>query len=89
MEAGGASQILAIAEQAGIPLVQEQRYLTPFQRMVLTMGMEKAQEDAKKNWGATGTGGMTKNSMARSRGGAMGSATGETVQYVNKGIDDG
>ena len=87
MEGGGASQILAIAEQAGIPLVQEQRFLTPLQRMVVTMGLEKEQEEANSGHGSgtTGGSGLTKNSMARSRG----TATGETVQYVNKGIEDG
>jgi len=89
VEAGGASQILAIADQGGVPLVQEQRFLTPFQRMVITLGIEKAQEEGGRKGGSARNGGMTKNSMARSRGSPMDRATGETVQYVNKGIDDG
>jgi hypothetical protein len=43
--------------------------------------MKKAQEEAERGHGSAGTRGPVKNSMSRS--------SGETVTYVNEGIEDG
>lgn len=77
---GGASTVLAIANDAGIPLAKTQRELTPLQRMVLTMGMQEAQKEAKNQQAPA------QNSLAAGTGGAGGNKmSGETVKYVNEG----
>lgn len=81
MEAGGASEVLALLK-AGIPLVESQADLTPFQRMILLQEIERQEQlkaEAMEGKGAPGGPGV--NSMRQPRGGGRG----ETVTYVNEG----
>jgi hypothetical protein len=91
VEAGGASSVLAIADSAGVPLEQTQKELTPLQRMVITLGAEKMQEEAQNEQGSgprTGGNAQVGNSLAGGAGSGAGSIQGETVEYVNEGVRD-
>lgn len=76
VEAGGASNVVALLD-AGIPLVESQQELTPFQRMFLLKELER-QEEASQS-GQTSSPGQV-NQLRQPRGGG-----GETVTYVNDG----
>ncbi|OYR54912.1 hypothetical protein DJ70_12850 [Halorubrum halodurans] len=76
MEAGEASKVVALLD-AGVPLVESQKDLTPFQRMVLLKELER-QEQASQS-GQTQRPGQV-NQLRQPRGGG-----GETVTYVNDG----
>lgn len=86
---GGASRILAIAKEGNVPLAETQKELTPLQRMVMELGLEKMSEEVDAQTGGTAGSGVspTQNSLA----GASGNSTmsGETVTYVNEGVGDG
>lgn len=85
MEAGAASAVLALSEQAGVPLAETQKKLTPFQRMVLLKEMERQQEEARNqnNTTSSPSGGLNPSGM--SGGGRI---SGETVKYVNEGVNN-
>lgn len=89
MADGGASRILAIAKEGNVPLAETQKELTPLQRMVMEMGLEKMQEEAEAQSGTTAGSGVnpTQNSLS----GASGNSTmsGDTITYVNEGVNDG
>lgn len=76
VEAGEASKIVALME-AGVPLVESQKDLTPFQRMILLKELER-QEEASQSGQAHSPGQV--NQLRQPRGGG-----GETVTYVNDG----
>lgn len=89
MADGAASQVLAISDKGGVPLAQEQKELTPLQRMVITKELQRQSEEIEeKQQGAGGhhsAGGQTLNSKApgtpaRNPGGMQG----ETVEFVNE-----
>lgn len=79
VETGRASQLVALADSAGIPLAQEQRDLTAYQRMVLIKEIERQHEDADSP-GHGGHGGNIPNAAASGGGQQI---KGETVEYVN------
>lgn len=83
MEAGAASELLVLSDQAGIRLAPEQRLLTPFQRMVLLLEMQRQQEEADNQ---NNLGSRTPNSAHQSGGGSMGNIGGETVTYTNESV---
>lgn len=89
MEAGGASAILAITEYGGVPLAKTQKELTPLQRMVIQLEAERQHEEAEKGSGgpsgASGGTGQVMNSRSLPGGGG----SGETITYVNDGVDNG
>jgi len=81
VEAGGASNIVALLD-AGIPLVESQADLTPFQREVLLRELERQREQAQSNAGVEAGGNPTPgpvNQLRQPRGGG-----GETVTYINE-----
>ena len=80
-EVGGASNVLAISKEAGIPLAQSQGNLTPFQRMVLTEELSDQQEDAQSG-SSPGAGQV--NPQRRPGGGGRG----DTITYTNDGEAD-
>lgn len=82
MEEGAASNVVALADFAGVPLVAEQKDLTPLQRMVLLKEGERQMEEAEKD--SHGGGGQIPNSHHHPGGGAM---SGETVTYVNQSAE--
>lgn len=84
VEQGGASTVLAIAEQANIPLARTQRELIPFQRMVLAKEMQRQQDEAEQGAGGgppASAGGQLPNNASQPGGGT---ASGETVTYINE-----
>lgn len=86
MEEGGASAILAIADNAGVPLAETQKELTPFQRIVVQKAAVKQQEMAKeKHSGQSPSSGQTLNSKHQPPATGNGAFQGETVKYVNEG----
>lgn len=96
VEAGAASTVVALASDAGVPLVQTQKDLTPFQRLVLQKELKRRQDkiDEQRQGTGAGTAGGTpqiKNSKAQPGGGTggMGAVQGETVEYINEGSTDG
>jgi hypothetical protein len=88
VEQGAASQIVGIANQAGVPLADTQQELTPFQRLVIVKELERQQEESQSNQRGGGRPGPIKNSKASSHGGGMGSMQGETIKYVNESTED-
>jgi hypothetical protein len=89
VEQGAASQIVGIANQAGVPLADTQKELTPFQRLVIVKELERQHEESQSNQRGGGRPGPIKNSKASSRGGGgMGSMQGETIKYVNESTED-
>lgn len=76
MEAGAASEIIALSKRGGISLAPEQRLLTPFQRMVVVLEAKRQNEEMEKEMDD-----QQLNSARQPRGGSMG---GETVTYVNE-----
>lgn len=81
MEAGAASGVVALSKEAGIPLVQTQADLTPFQRMVLLQELERQHDEANAESG--GPPGAVNTAKAPNGGGR-----GETVTYTNTHADD-
>ena len=63
--------------EAGVPLVESQKDLTPFQRMFLLKELERREREAQS--GNTSSPGQV-NQLRQPRGGG-----GETVTYVNDG----
>lgn len=80
MELGGASEVVALLD-AGIPLVDSQEDLTPFQRMAILQELERQQQQTET--GQPGGPGGQVNTLRQPRGGGRG----ETVTYVNEGSD--
>jgi hypothetical protein len=86
VEAGGASALLAVNEKAGVPLAQEQKELTPFQRIVIVKAAQKEQEEIEKQ--RSGSSGTRTSSTPSANPAGMpggGTKTGQTVRYVNEG----
>lgn len=89
MADGGGSTVLAIASEADVPLAETQKQLTPLQRMVITMTLEEAQDEAGAQQGPA------RNSLAAGSAGGPGPSmggnklSGETVTYVNEGTNNG
>lgn len=81
---GGASAILAISEQANIPLAETQKDLTPLQRMVLQKEMERQQEERDSGGQASSTH-QPMNSASPNVTPNGNTISGETVEYVNEG----
>ena len=82
MAVGGASNVVSLLE-AGIPLVETQADLTPFQRHFILKELERReQEKAAQMDGSQGAGspGAT-NQLHQPKAGGGG---GETVTYVNE-----
>ena len=77
VEAGGASEIIALLD-AGVPLVETQKDLTPFQRTVLLKELQRQQEDQPNS---SGSAPGQVNQLRQPRGGGGG----ETVTYTNDG----
>jgi hypothetical protein len=88
---GGASSIAAIADIGGVPLAETQKDLTPLQRMVLIKESERQAEESQNGRGSgrAGGGGHVQNSLAGGPSGGGGGISGETVTYVNEGVNDG
>lgn len=88
MEAGGASSLVAISDQAGVPLAETQKELTPFQRMVLEFEMMRQQEEIENEHQtpSAGSAGPRTNPAAMSGGGTI---SGDTITYVNEGNENG
>lgn len=87
MADGAASQILAISDKAGIPLAQEQKQMTPLQRMVITKEVQRQSEEAEQARNGRGAAGsnQTLNSKAPGTPGrSPGGMEGETVEFVNE-----
>lgn len=85
MEAGGASALLAVNDKAGVPLAQEQKELTPFQRMVIVKAAQKEQEEIEKQKsGTSGRGGAGPSTNPAGMPGG-GTHQGQTIRYVNEG----
>lgn len=76
VEAGGASNVVALLD-AGVPLVDSQADLTPFQREVLLQELTRQQEAAQEDTGSQPPGQV--NQLRQPRGGG-----GETVTYINE-----
>lgn len=86
MAGGGASEILALEEFGGGSLAPEQRLLTPFQRFVILLEAERQQEEAQKQ---QELGNRQPNSAHGMMTGAGSSKIqGETVEYVNEGLQE-
>lgn len=81
VEAGAASNIVALLD-AGVPLVESQKDLTPFQRMVLLKELERQKAESQQQ--QSGSSGQSSpgqvNQLRQPRGGS-----GETVTYTNDG----
>lgn len=75
MEHGEASNIVALLD-AGVPLVESQKDLTPFQRMVLLKELERQEREAQS--GQQGASPGHANKLHQPGGGR-----GETVTYTN------
>jgi hypothetical protein len=78
VEHGGASKIIALLD-AGIPLVESQKDLTPFQRTVILKELQRQQEETQSQKQQNQSPGRS-NKLYNSQG--KGS---ETVTYVNDG----
>lgn len=80
VEAGEASKVVALLD-AGVPLVDSQKDLTPFQRMVLLKELERqeAERPSQPGQGQPSAPGQV-NQLRQPRGGG-----GETVTYTNDG----
>lgn len=76
MEAGAASELVALADSGAVNLAPEQRLMTPYQRMVILLETKRQHEKAQEESGQP-----RMNSARHPSGGTMG---GETVTYVNK-----
>lgn len=79
-EQGGASNVLALLE-AGVPLVDTQADLTPFQRMVLIEAIKEKNEEQEKAANGNGNGGGGHgqvNDLRQPNGGQ-----GETTKFIN------
>lgn len=76
MEAGAASEIVALSKRGGISLAPEQRLLTPFQRMVVVLETKRQNEEMQEQMDD-----QQLNSARQPRGGSM---SGDTVTYVNE-----
>lgn len=79
MERGGASKIVALLD-AGVPLVESQKDLTPFQRMFLLKELQRQSEEAQQAGGGGNAAPGQVNQLRQPRGGG-----GETVTYINDG----
>jgi hypothetical protein len=82
VEAGGASEVVALLD-AGIPLVESQADLTPFQRMCILKELERQQAQAQQGGPGGAAPAGTVNELRQPRGGGRG----ETVTYVNEGSE--
>lgn len=78
---GGGLTVLALSDDANIPLARTQRNLTPLQRMVLTLALETKQEKIEEEMPNNQGSGRIKNSLA---GGDSNKRT-ETIIYTNDG----
>jgi hypothetical protein len=78
VERGEASKIVALLD-AGVPLVDSQKDLTPFQRTVILKELERQEAEAQRNGGGASPG--QTNRLHQPGGGGRG----ETVTYVNDG----
>lgn len=78
VEHGGASNVVALLD-AGIPLVESQKDLTPFQRTVILKELQRQQEEAQSQKQQNQSPGRA-NKLYNSQG-----KGGETVTYVNDG----
>jgi hypothetical protein len=93
VELGGASEIVSLLD-AGVPLVESQAELTPFQRICILKELERREEQKQAQMnghGSAGAGaGASHGAVNRLRqpnaGGGMG---GETITYVNEGTENG
>lgn len=86
MEDGGSSVYLL--SEAGVPLASTQGELTPLQRNVMILGMNKKAEmeqEAVNNASGGQSPGPIKNSLAG--GGAKGGGGGSSRTFVNTGPD--
>ena len=87
VEAGAASAVLAISEQAGIPLAPTQADLTPFQRMVLTQEIERQHQESQTGQGTSLPGGNSFGNVNSQRQ-PLGGGRRETVTYTNTHADE-
>lgn len=78
VEHGGASNVVALLD-AGIPLVESQKDLTPFQRTVILKELQRQQEEAQSQKQQNQSPGKA-NKLHNPQG-----KGGETVTYVNDG----
>lgn len=78
VEAGEASKVVALMD-AGVPLVESQKDLTPYQRMVLLKELERQEAQRPSQPGGAASPGQM-NQLRQPRGGG-----GETVTYTNDG----
>ena len=85
MEQGEASNILAISKQAGIPLAETQKELTPFQRQILVLSIkkqnEKIEEQQGRHAGAGPQGPRNTQHPSMQQGGTT---TGKSVTFINE-----
>ena len=79
VEAGEASKVVALLD-AGVPLVESQKELTPFQRTVLLKELSRQNEQAQNQSGGTPNAAGQVNQLRQPRGGG-----GETTVYTNDG----
>lgn len=65
---GAANSVLALWDEAGIPLAETQKDLTPFQRMVLMEEIqEKRERENEAADGGGGGGGGRRNALANTK----------------------
>lgn len=82
---GAASNVIALADFAGIGLEPTQRDLTPLQRMVLQKEAKRQMDEAQReSGGGPGAGQQIPNSHYQPGGGSI---SGETVTYVNSSTE--
>ena len=85
MEQGEASNILAISKQAGIPLAETQKELTPFQRQVLVLSIQKQNEKIEEQRGQqTGAGPQGPRNTQHPSMQQGGASSGESVTFINE-----
>jgi len=79
---GHSNQVLALSDKAGVPLAETQQDLTPLQRHVTVLTLQKQQQKKQKQQGG-GSGGRPVNSMRQPHGGG----SGQTTTYTNKNYE--
>lgn len=82
VESGAAASVLAVSDYGGVPLAQEQKELTPLQRLVILKEAERQQEEAERE--AQQQQGQTAIPNSAASGSPMGNASGETIEFVNE-----
>lgn len=85
MSTGAASGLIAVSDDAGIPLAETQKELTPLQRLVIQKELKRRQEEMEEERSGGGGHGQIQNSHPQ----AGQQIQGETIEYVNEGAKDG